>query len=189
MAMPYPHKIKKTMIKQGIPEKIIAKFDFPESINLADTIAFVDQMDKLLTKEQCLAIMEEQGCCKTGVMDVTSRAFGQKYIDKTIEEKIKLLNGADVSYRLPCRLNDDATLSVFGYEHDGGYKCGCHAIKKLPQQPIKISRTYCGCCGGLHRHSYQNLLGVTLRLKEIVSSPLSSNGEKRCEFLFEVVVP
>ena len=187
MAMPYPWKIKKTMLKQGIPEKIIAKFNFSESLKLEDTIALIDQMDKLLFQEQCLAIMEEQVCVKTGKMDITSRAFGEKHKNKTLEEKIRLLDGADISYRLPCRLNADGTLSVFGPEQESKYECGCYAIKKLPQQPTNISRTYCGCCGGLHRHSYQNALDVMLRLKEIVSSPLSTNGEKRCEFLFEVI--
>ena len=131
--------------------------------------------------------MEEQGCVKTGKMDVASRAFGQEHIGKTLEEKIKLLDGANIPYRLPCRLNPEGTLSVFGHEHEGSYKCGCHKIKKLQQQPTNISRTYCGCCGGLWRHLYQNALSVKLRLIEIVSSPLSSNGEKPCEWLFEII--
>jgi len=194
MAMPYPHKIKNTMLKQGISENIIEQFVFPDSIKLENTIAFIDQMDKLLSKEQCLAIMEEQGCVKTGKMDVASRAFGKEHAYKTLEEKIKLLDEANIPYRPfgQCRLNPDGTLSVGGYEyghkHEGNYKCGCHEIKKLPQQPTNISRTYCGCCGGLWRHLYQNALGVKLRLIEIVSSPLSSNGEKPCEWLFDIIV-
>ena len=187
MAMPYIDRIKKTMKKQGIPGNIMEQFDITEPLRLENTIAFIDQMDRLLSKKQCLAIMEEQGCVKTGKMDVVSRAFGQEHMSKTIEEKIQLLDGANIPYRLPCRLNNDGTLSVFDYEHEGGYKCGCHEIKKLPQQPTNISRTYCGCCGGLWRHLYQNALGVKLRLIEIVSSPLSSNGEKPCEWLFEII--
>ena len=114
MAMPYPDKIKKTMLKQGIPDEIIKQFNFPDSLSLENTIAFIDQMDKLLSQEQCLAIMEEQGCVKTGKMDVASRAFGKEHMDKTLEEKIKLLDEADISYRTPgsCRLNNDGTLSV-----------------------------------------------------------------------------
>ena len=41
--------------------------------------------------------------------------------------------------------------------------------------------------GGHIRHHYQNILGVKLRLKEIVSSPISSNNKKRCEFLFDIL--
>jgi len=37
------------------------------------------------------------------------------------------------------------------------------------------------------RYSHEFALGVKLRLKEIVSSKANSDGEKRCEFLFEIV--
>ena len=86
MAMPYPHKIKKTMLKQEIPGEIIEQFVFPDSIKLENTIVFIDQMDKLLSKGQCLAIMEEQGCVKTGTMDAASRAFGQEHMGRTLEK-------------------------------------------------------------------------------------------------------
>ena len=93
MAMPYIDKIKKTMKKQGIPAEILEQFMIHNSLNLEETIAFIDQMDRLLSKEQCLAIMEEQGCVKTGKMNLASRAFGQEHMDKTLEEKISLLDG------------------------------------------------------------------------------------------------
>jgi hypothetical protein len=187
MASPYPHKIKKTMVEQGITEEIIKKFDFPDSLNIEHIISFIDQMDNLLSPEQCLSIMEQQGCCKTGKSDKANRAFGLKYAGKSIEEKINLLSKAKIPYSVPCQINDDNTLTVFwGSGEDGNYKCVCYGIRKI-NKPIKISRTYCGCCGGHIRHNLQNALGVGLRLKEIVSSPNSSNGQKRCEFLFEII--
>jgi hypothetical protein len=187
MAFPYPQKIKKTMVKQGISEKVIKKFDFPNSIQPEQIISFINQMDKLLTPEQCLSIMEQQGCCKTGKSDEANRAFGLKYAEKTIEEKINLLSKANIPYSVPCQLNNDDTLTVFwGSGEEGNYQCVCYGIKKLTE-PVKISRTYCGCCGGHVRHHLQNALGVGLRLKKIVSSPNSSNGKKRCEFLFEII--
>lgn len=61
-------KATQTMKDKGIPDEIIAQFDIPDlKGNLPEPrIAFIEQMDKLLTKEQCLSIMENQGCCKTG---------------------------------------------------------------------------------------------------------------------------
>jgi hypothetical protein len=35
-------------------------------------------------------------------------------------------------------------------------------------------------------HHYQIMLGVALRLKEINSSPLDTDGEMPCQFTFEV---
>ena len=64
--MPGMKKIKETMLKQAIPEKIMEQFDFTEAkgYHPEPVLALIEKMDELLTKEQCLAIMEEQGCCK-----------------------------------------------------------------------------------------------------------------------------
>ena len=186
--MPNALKIRKTMQKQGIPDKTINKFNFPDPRgNMPEPqIAFINQMDKLLTKEQCLCVMQEQGCCKTGKSDAANRAFGREHTNKTLKEKIELLAKADIPYKVNCKLNKDNTLSVYwGAGQPGNYRCVCSAIRKLTN-PRNISRTYCGCCGGHSRHHMQNALGVGLHLKEIVSSPISSDGKERCEFLFEI---
>jgi bacterioferritin-associated ferredoxin len=181
--------IKDAMLKKGIPEETMAQFDFSvtKENQSEKIIALINQMDKLLTKKQCLSIMEEQGCCTTGKPAAAHRAFGRKYADKTIEEKIKLFDELDTPHKPPCRLNDDGTLSVFwGFEKEGKYKCVCGYIKKLPQ-PIKVSKTFCGCCGGHARQNLQKSLGTNLQLKEIVSSAISTGGKKRCEFLFRIL--
>ena len=41
-------------------------------------------MDKLLTNEQRLAIMEKKGCCKSGQCDRDCKAFAEEYKDGTI---------------------------------------------------------------------------------------------------------
>jgi len=179
--------IKQTMIKKGIPEETIAKFDFREADAKTDEIlALIGQMDKLLSKEQCLSIMQEQGCCTTGKPAAAHRDFGRKYKDKTLHEKINLLHELETPHNPPCRLNPDGTLSVYwSFSQEGRYGCVCGFIKKLAQ-PVKISPTFCGCCGGHARKNLQKSLGVKLRLKEVVSSAASSGGKKSCEFLYEI---
>jgi hypothetical protein len=183
-------KIKQTMLEQGIPAETIAQFvDLPPNGNFqAESILpLIEQMDELLTEEQRLAIMERQGCCKTGKADVEWKAFGRTHKDKPLVEKVRLICEANLPYIPPGRLNEDGALSVFwGAGKDGDYRCVCRAIKKL-SPPMKVSTTYCACCGGHVRYHYQNALNVTLRLKEVVSSAASSGGEKRCEFLFDVL--
>ena len=63
--MPKVSEIKKTMKKQ-LPAELFARIDFPKAQrNLPEEVLYlIGQMDRLLTREQCLAIMEEQGCCK-----------------------------------------------------------------------------------------------------------------------------
>jgi len=180
-------QIPETMRKQGISEKTIGKFIFPETNSPEDVMTLIKQMDKLLTKEERLAVMQEQGCCKTGMGPKAHGAFGRENKDKTLEEKVAALNEAKLPHSAPCRLNGDGTLSVYWGADDLRKKsCPCGFIKKLPESQ-DVPLTFCGCCGGHIRNNYQKSLGVKLRLKEIVSSSSNSKGRKRCEFLYEII--
>ena len=187
--MPIAAKIMRTMRETEIPEEILTQFDVPDARGNRPEpiIAFINQMDELLTKEQRLLVMEQQGCTKTGKNSIATLAFGYEHADKTLEEKVALWATADIPYSFQCELNHDGTLSAhFDIIAGQKYVCVCSAIKKL-SQPTHVSNTYCGCCGGFVRHNLQNALRVKLRLKEIVSSPFSSCGKKRCEWLFEIL--
>lgn len=104
-------KIKQTLIEKGIPKEVIDQFVFPESAEETpeEKIAFASQMDRLLSKDQILSIMEEQGCNK----NEPSPQFMAKLNGKSIEERIKTLNAMDMNESARCRLNDDGTLTVF----------------------------------------------------------------------------
>ncbi|GHU83474.1 hypothetical protein AGMMS50284_7090 [Clostridia bacterium] len=129
--------------------------------------------------------MQEQGCAITGEVDDVYRAFGEENSNKTVSERISLIDGIDTVHKYNVSLNPDGTLSVW-WGAPGKHECPCRVIRKLPH-PRNISKTYCACCGGHVRYHYQNGLGVTLRLREVVSSAASSDGKERCEFLFEIL--
>lgn len=192
IAVPMAEKIRQTMVKQGIPEDIIARLAFPDpdlkgQARVEALLALIRRMDELLTREQRLRVMEQQGCCTTGKPAAAHRAFGRKHAGKSVAERIALFDELDTPHRPPCRLNPDGTLTVsWGFERDGACQCVCGDIKKLPP-PVHVSPTFCGCCGGHARQNLQRSLGVGLRLKEIVSSAASSGGQKHCEFTFEIV--
>jgi len=184
-------KIKNKMIEIGVPEEIITKINFPEGTNgrpnPEKTVALINQMDELLTEEQRLLIMQEQGCFKSGEAEKAHRGFGREHKNKSIKEKIELLNKAEIPHNPPCRLNDDGTLSIFwSYGSEGNLKCVCGIVNSL-KQPQIIPLTFCGCCGAHARSNFQKSLGVELKMKEIVSSAANSKGEKQCEFLFGII--
>ena len=179
-------QIPETMRKQGIPEETIRQFKIPETYSSENTMVLINQMDMLLSKEQRISIMQEQGCCKTGIGPKAHSAFGQANKEKTLKEKVKLLNETKMPHKAPCQLNDDGTLSIWwGSENLSKGSCPCGIIKKLPES-YKVPLTFCGCCGGHIRNNYQKSLGVKLRLIKIVSSSSNSKGKKRCEFLYEI---
>lgn len=188
--MPTLKKMRDTMKKQKISDEIMEQMDFEADCNNPhNIISLIDKMDKLLTKEQCLLIMEKQGCCKGGQRDKDCKAFAVEHKDKPFPEKLVLMSS--IQYMMSPCLNDDGTITVTfgGYQngvHTGKTTCSCGSIKKL-KQPFFISPTYCGCCAGHFLYHYQNALGVKMKLKEINSSPLNTNGEKPCKFTFEVL--
>ena len=190
--MPSIKKINQTMEEQGIPDDILEQFEFsePKGNEPISLIQLINQMDQILTKEQCLAIMEKQGCCKGGKREKDCKAFAKEHSGKSLAEKLALMS--TVENMMAPTLNDDGTFTIRwgdGYQngiHTGNTTCSCSTIKKL-KQPFSISSTYCGCCAGHFLYHYQNALGVKLKLKEIVSSPLNTNGDKPCEITFEIV--
>lgn len=184
-------KLETTMRNQGIQEEIIDKFHFQEADTEEKIIELVNKMDALLTEEQCLSIMEQHGCCKTGKVNDTSIAFNREHSEKTLEEKIALIPQSNIAYKMQCRLNANGTITIFDGDdtnyQEGSIICGCYTIRNLPQ-PVNVSKTYCGCCGGLYRHMFQKALGVKLQLIEIVETKISSRGKKnKCEFLYEII--
>jgi len=191
--MPNLKKMKETMQTLGISPDIMEQMNFEadqSGNNPQGVLAVIDKMDELLTKEQCLAVMQEQGCCKGGKRDKDCKAFGKEHKNKPLAEKLALL--FTVENMMSPRVNDDGTFSITwgsGYlngVHTGNATCSCGTIKKL-KQPFTVSPTYCGCCAGHFLYHYQNALKVKIRLKEINSSPLNTNGEKPCSFTFEIV--
>lgn len=185
--MPDIKKIRQAMIDEKISEEIISQMDFIEPVgnNPLPVIAVIDQMDSLLSREQCLSVMEKQGCCKGGQRDKDCKKFGKQNKEKPLDEKVGLLSSVQ-NMGIP-KLNDDGTITtgIFWFQN-GVYNCACPSINKL-KKPVSVTPTYCGCCAGHFLYHYQNALQVKLKLKEIKSSPINTNGSKPCEFIFEII--
>jgi len=179
-------QIRQTMMELGIPAQVLERFVFPETEDESPEVkvAFAAQMERLLSREQILAVMQEQGCGKD---NPASAEFGETHRDKSVEERIAIICGMGMDSAAPCRINDDGTLTVYwNFAEDGKYRCVCGIIEKL-ERPAVAPLSFCGCCSGHIRYHYQNMLGVGLRLLETVSSPISSGGERHCEHLYEIV--
>ena len=193
--MPQPRTMKsleKTMRDQGVPDDIIAQFNFPQATTGDKVIALVNQMDTLLTKEQCLSVMGEHGCFKTGFMDAKSKSFGKENAGKSLAEKLETAKAANFRKNIPY-INDAGELI---YEmrcyHDGDRErmlsvknCACPPIYNS-KQPLSVSHIFCGCCAGHHKHHWQNALGIKLRLKSIETSPRRTDMGYPRVFIFEI---
>ena len=190
--MPKIENMLETMGKQGVPDDIMAQLPRPriKKATPEEIVAFIEAMDKHLSKQECIAIMDEQGCSKTNQYSAAFRKFGALHKDNTLEERIALMSEFESIHKANlCRLNEDGTISlIFGIDgKKGDWYCPCAPIRKL--KPHDFPLTYCGCCGAHMRYTHEFALGIQLRLKEIVSSKANSDGEKPCEFVYEIVEP
>ena len=77
--MPKIEKILETMREQGIPDKIISHLPMPriKKATPEEIVAFIEGMDKQLSKEQCIAVMDDQGCNKSNKCSAAFRKFGE----------------------------------------------------------------------------------------------------------------
>jgi hypothetical protein len=124
--MPKVNEIKKTMTEQGIPAELMAKIEFPKSKGKQpeEVLSLINQIDKQLTRNQCLAIMEEQGCHKDEKTIAPFIAFGVKHADKTVTERLNLFDELETEHKAPCDLNPDGTLSIYwGKKQNEQYHC------------------------------------------------------------------
>ena len=195
--MPQPRTMKileRRMRQQGFSEDILTQLNFPEAKTGDKVIELVNKMNKLLSKEQCLDIMGEHGCFKTGSFDKKSNAIGMELKDKSISEKVerasKLWNG----YNNPAYINDKGDLVLeIGCFIDGSKdrmlsvnNCACPPIYNY-KKSLSVSHIFCGCCAGHQKHHWQNMLGIKLKLKSIeLSSNKTDKGYPRV-FIYKVL--
>ena len=104
--MPNLKEIKQTILQEMSPEEV-ARLDFPKIKGNPPeaVVAFINQMEQLLTKEQCLLIMAEQGCGRSGVTDKEHREFGHIHKGKSVAEKLDLMKENGPHKGLLKRLN------------------------------------------------------------------------------------
>jgi hypothetical protein len=185
----------KHLRKQGIEESIIEKimgvdYQINKENPKQNTADFMEvalhKCEELLSYDTISEIMFDRACCKTGIRLNNSKAFAKEHANKTIEEKLKLL--CDVpNMGKPC-LNSDGdieTVAVGSFESNG-MVCPCWQLGGATPVNGPMPLSYCKCCAGHFRFHYQKALNEKLRLKEVLSSILNSNGRLPCVFVYEI---
>lgn len=181
-------------LSEDVIEQIMEGYqDIPAKCKKERKAAFIsqviDRMDGLLEEETRQEIIDWCACCKSGAraLDKSVKTFGKEHKGQSLREQVEALNQLNIVGK-PILL-EDGTISTGVFwrdETENVYKCPCSSFSGLKlAEPVSI--TYCYCCAGHFRYHYQNAFGVELRTKEVVSSVLSSLGEKPCEFRYEVV--
>ena len=191
--MPSPEKFYETLIEYDIPDEIIAGiYDGFENIvsktKKATKAQFFRQalsvMEEKLGLEQTREVFEANGCCKTGARLKASREFARINAGLSIEEKLEKISRAAYMNMGSPRLdgNGDIVVDAVNYSIGSRFACACPTISRQKMQPD--SKNYCYCCAGHFKFHYEIMLGCKLKVGEIVSSPLDSEGENPCVIRF-----
>ena len=191
--MPYPEKFKRSLKHHQVDDDIIAKiFDgyeefkdkSPKKLKKAFFTRAMQQMDELFDEETCYKVIDWCACSKSGKRDKDIKKIAKAIKDKSLEEKVKALWQVENMCQ-PVLKEDGVIRTGIYYQEDDRYKCACPCFhKEKITEPI--SSTFCLCCAGHFRYHYQNALGVSLKTKAVISSPLESLGKDPCIFEFEI---
>ena len=179
--------LRKANVSDDIIEKIInvpCKKSGNENQDNADYCAAVlAKCDELISFDILAEAMFHRACCKTGFRLDNSKKVAREYADKSLDKKLEFL-GRQKWMGEP-HLTEDGDIYT-GYCAGAGLKCSCWRFKGCLPREEKMSRNYCLCCAGHFRFHYQKALGVTLRVKKIISS-VFDEPPQRCSFLFEII--
>lgn len=189
--MSFDENLMKLQINDNIIEEIM-NVDYPndKSNPKQDYANFMSaamqKCEELLDYDTISEVMYDRSCCKSGSRLNNSRKFAKEHSNKTLEEKLKLLH--DVRYMGKPYINKDGdieTLAVGSYSNKN-MTCPCWYLSNTTPTNGPMPLSYCKCCGGHFKFHYQKALGIKLRLKEVVSSILNSEGNKPCVFIYEI---
>lgn len=148
----------------------------------------VDIMDERMPPETVRDVLAWSACCKSGAREKASREFARINADLPISERLMKIRRAPYLSMGSPELESDDILRVdaVSFVYEGRYACACSNYRRVKYaQPV--SKHYCYCCGGHFQYHYQIMLGKTLELTEVVSSPLDSEGRNPCVFRFRMV--
>jgi len=186
--------IKKRLGKNNTDEKTIK-----EIIGDGDLVNIIRRMEKSLKPDIMHEILDSCACTGGKKYLNYCENIGKEIAGKTLKEKVDFLNKDSGSEKIILR-NTNTITFILSNKDDNKYKCVCSATVK---KGIKVADltlennisddcimplSYCFCCAGSMRLHLQLKLGIEIKTKEIVSSPINSKGKKPCEILFEIIL-
>ena len=185
--------IEKSLTEYGFDKKAIK-----EIIGNGNLVNIIERMEKAIDPDIMREILDKHAC--GGGKDFISRMkkIGKEIADRPLNDKIAHVNSIS-SESEKITLNADNSLSVkWSFDNNGKYNCVCGATIKTGLKVTELASennnagddvmplSYCYCCAGSGRRHLEYQLGVGLKTKEIISSPINSKGEKPCEFILGI---
>lgn len=189
--MPYPEKLLRSLknFDESLYEKILSihpeiKDKDSKKIKTAFMEKAMNLIDEQLNHDEKLAVLNPCACCLSGARLKNTKAFKKKYEDMDdLEGLVEKLREEGPFQNHVTKLVDGQIIDGVDAYMDGRYVCACGGIDGTSKE-IHVSDTFCYCCMGHFKFYIELALNKKVVSQELLSSPLSSNGEKPCRFSF-----
>lgn len=192
--MPCPEKFRDSFALFNIPPELAARVNegyeelagsSPKKERAAYFKRAVEILEKELPPETFASLMQWNACCKSGARQKAAKTFAKENAALSIQERLPLIK--NVPNMGEAVLNDDGTITLHAVRFWDGekYNCACTNFNGVKlDEPV--SKGYCHCCAGHFLFYYQIMLGVKLKVTQIVTSPLDSNGKEPCVMKMQI---
>lgn len=189
--MPYPEKLLKSLRQydESLYDEILSinpeiKDKDSKKIKTEFMEKAMKRIDEQLNHDEKLAVLNPCACCLSGARLKNTKAFKKKYADiDDLEELVtKLREEGPFQNHVTKLVNGQIIDGVDAYMN-GRYVCACGGIDGTNEN-INVSDTFCYCCMGHFKFYLELALDKKIISQELLSSPLSSGGEKSCRFSF-----
>lgn len=193
--MPCPEKFKETLLESSIPKDVVARINegFEETCSSShkkERANYFKRATDILCEECDINVVhslyEKNACCLHGAREKNSKEFAKKYAHLLFRERIEHIFEAPNMGSAILESDRIIRVNAVSYKTGETYSCACSNFNKSGYTE-SVRRDYCYCCAGHFLHHYQIMLGIKLRVLEIVSSPLDSAGAMPCVMKFEIL--
>jgi hypothetical protein len=189
--MSFEKHLRKLNIDEAIIREIMS-VDYQKDKNPhQDTANFmakaVQKCEELLDYDTISEVMFDRACCKSGSRLKNARNLAKNHGNTSTSEKLILLGKLKYMGNPFLNSHGDIETVAIGSHQQSNMRCPCWQLKGTQPVSGRMPLSYCKCCAGHFRFHYQKALGLTLRVKEVVSSILNSGGKLPCVFIFEII--
>jgi hypothetical protein len=157
------------LIKKTSKKEVIAEW-FYNAMNIMDEL--LDEKTKKKVREDCACLV------MNGKRYEMCKAIKKKYA--TPEERIEAINYGHLVFGHEIKIIGPGKYEVVFKDESIPEKHCCDCLQVVMDK--KMTNTYCYCCGSHVEHQLETLLGKKVDV-EILTSSLTSMGEKSCRFV------
>ncbi len=179
-------KVDDEIVKQITNVAYPRTIDNPQQEEADFMAAALMKCEELLGFEKTAEVMFHRSCCKSGFRLANARQLAREHGEKPLKERLFLLGNLKWMGKPELTADGNIMTVAVGSNATKNMTCSCGRLGGCKPKSAAMPLSYCLCCAGHFRFHYEKALGLKLKVKQVVSSILNSNGREPCVFVYRV---